>query len=160
MTPAERNALIESYGAAWPQLKAAVAEFPKDMWKYKPAPNRWSIHEIIIHLADSEANSFIRCRCLIAEPGKTIFAYDQDVWAQRLHYHEQSTDDALELFHWLRQMSYNLLKRLPEDTWKNSVMHPEIGPMAFELWLEIYERHVRGHINQMRGNLDAWKKQA
>jgi len=157
MTPSERSALIESYGAAWSQLKSTLSDLPKEMWTFKPAPNRWSVHEIIVHLADSEVNSYVRCRCLIAEPDKLIMAYDQDQWATRLRYHDQSTDDALELFRCLRQSSYKLLKTLPEETWKNTIMHPEIGTMAFEYWLQIYAGHIPGHISQMRGNLAAWK---
>jgi hypothetical protein len=80
MTPQERKSKIRSYGKAYTELKQALRKFPKRMWKYKPAPERWSIHEIIVHLADSEANSYIRCRRFIAEPGKQVFGYDQDVW--------------------------------------------------------------------------------
>jgi hypothetical protein len=128
------------------------------MWQFKPAPDRWSIHEIIVHLADSEANSFVRCRCFVAEPGKTIMAYNQDLWASRTDYHRQSTDDALELFRLLRKSSYDLIKTLPDEAWLSTIIHPEVGSMAFEKWLVIYEEHVRKHIEQMRRNYDAWKK--
>ncbi len=160
MTAEQRSALIESYGCAFEQVHAALREFPREMWQFKPAPNRWSIHEIIIHLADSEANSFVRCRCFVAEPGKTIMPYDQDRWAIRTEYHRQSTEDALELFRLLRKMSYDLIKRLPEEAWQNTVLHPELGPLSFEKWLVIYEEHARKHIEQMRRNYEAWKKTA
>jgi len=39
------------------------------MWQYRPAPDRWTIHEIVVHIADSEANSYIRCRRCLAEKG-------------------------------------------------------------------------------------------
>ena len=158
MTTAQRAELIESYGNAYPTLQEAIREFPREMWQFKPAPNRWSIHEIIVHLADSEANSFARCRCFIAEPGKTIMAYDQDLWASRCDYHRQSTEDALELFRLLRKMSYDLIRRLPEAAWNSSVNHPEVGTMSYDQWLVIYEEHVRKHIGQMRRNLEAWQK--
>src|SRR5512142_1835394 len=65
MTPAERRNKIRSYGKAHAELKQALRKFPKRMWKFKPAPDRWSIHEIIVHMADSEANSYVRCRRFI-----------------------------------------------------------------------------------------------
>ncbi len=150
-----RQELIESYGRSYDKIKAALHDFPEEMWQWKPAPHKWSIHENIIHLADSEANSFIRCRRFIAEPGSTVMAYDQDAWAIKCDYHKQSTRDALELFRLLRKMSYDLIKDLPEETWNNTIEHPENGTMTFADWLRIYENHT--HINQMKRVFTAWK---
>lgn len=68
---------IESYGNAHAELVAALQRFPRDMWTFKPSPDRWSIHEIVIHIADSEANSYVRCRRFIAEPDTDLMAYDE-----------------------------------------------------------------------------------
>jgi uncharacterized damage-inducible protein DinB len=57
MNSKERHSKIAAYGAAHDLLMGALKQFPKEMWQYKPGPERWSIHEIIVHLADSEANS-------------------------------------------------------------------------------------------------------
>lgn len=159
MTHEERQKKIESYGKAHEQLVAALKEFPREMWQWKPAPNRWSIHEIVVHLADSEANSFVRCRFFIAQPGQPVMPYDQDAWAQKLNYHAQSTEDALELFKWLRLTSYRLIKDLPESAWGSKLQHPEHGDYTFDRWLDIYERHTAGHIAQMGKNFEAWKAQ-
>jgi hypothetical protein len=157
MTAQERKKLIRSYGRAHADLKKALRKFPKRMWKYKPGPDRWSIHEIIVHLADSEANSFIRCGRFIAEPGSKVLGYNQDKWAKDLNYHKRSTEEALELFKWLRLSAYNLIKSLPESTWANTVEHSERGTMTFEGWLQIYENHPHKHIGQMKKNYEAWK---
>lgn len=61
MAPSERHSKIIAYGQAYELLSAALKQFPREMWQYKPGPERWSIHEIMVHLADSEANSYIRC---------------------------------------------------------------------------------------------------
>src|SRR5579862_7372033 len=103
MTRQERNQLIESYGKAYETLVNALPEFPKEMWQWKPSPEKWSIHEILVHITDSEANSFVRCRRLIAEPGSGVYGYDQYKWAVKLNYHGQSIEDNLELFKWLRK---------------------------------------------------------
>jgi hypothetical protein len=157
MTGEERKELMESYGRAAEELAAALPEFPREMWKFKPAPDRWSVHEILVHLADAEANSYVRCRRLVAEPGQPVMAYDQDEWAKRCDYHAQDPDLAVQLFGLLRQASYELIRRLPEAAWQATVTHPEHGAFGFERWLEIYERHTRGHIQQMRKNLEAWR---
>jgi hypothetical protein len=159
MTQEERNEKIESYGNAYINLIAALNELPKEMWQYKPSPAEWSIHDIIIHLADSEANGYIRCRRFIAEPGTMVMAYNQDLWASELKYYTQNTEDALELFRLLRLTTYNLIKNIPAQTWANIVEHSESGIITMNDWLGIYENHVSTHIAQMKRNFENWKKQ-
>jgi len=158
MTQAERLRKIESYGKAHAELVEALRQFPREMWTIKPSPDRWSIHEIVIHIADSEANSYVRCRRFVAEPGERVMAYDEMRWAGALRYHDQSTEEAVELFKWLRLRSYRLIKSLPEAVWSNTVFHPENGVMTMDDWLDVYERHVREHVEQMQANHAFWTK--
>ena len=157
----ERQEKIELYGQGYDLFVAALEEMPKEMWQFKPAPKEWSVHEIIVHLADSETNSAMRARLLIAQPGLTLMAYDQDVWANNLDYHSQSTDEALGLLKYSRSTTYELIKDLPDEVWAHSVKHPEVeGEYGFEQWLNIYSGHIPGHIQQMRDNLETWKAQS
>ena len=158
MTNQERNQKIESYGQAYDLLVEGLKQFPAEMWHFRPAPDRWSIHEIVVHITDSEANSYIRCRRFIAEPGQAVMAYDEKAWGISLHYHDQSTDEALELFKWLRHNTYKLIRSLPESVWSNTVYHPENGTMMMDDWLEVYMRHIPDHLEQMWVNYQAWLK--
>lgn len=158
MDSEDRAKLIDNYGKASGQIAEAISQFPVEMWQFKPTANQWSIHEIIIHLADSEVNSYHRCRRFIAEAGSKILAYDQDKWAENLHYHNQDTNDALQLFGCLRKMTYNLIKNLPEQAWSNVLIHEHLGEMTLNYWLEIYEEHIPGHIRQMNRVFEEWKK--
>jgi|APFre7841882724_1041349.scaffolds.fasta_scaffold76753_2 hypothetical protein len=156
MTNSERRSKIAAYGAAHDLLMGALKQFPKEMWQYKPGPERWSIHEIIVHLADSEANSYVRCRRFIAEPGSRVLGYDENRWGDGLNYHGQDPEDALELFRLLRRMSYFLIKDLPDAVWANTVDHSENGIMSMDDWLGIYTDHVAQHIRQMQATHAAW----
>ena len=158
MREKNRREQIESYGAAYDLLAAALARFPRAMWQYRPAPDRWTIHEIIVHITDSEANSYVRCRRLLAEPGSAVLGYDEAGWARALNYHDQSVEDALELFKWLRRASYLLIKDAPDTVWSHTIVHSENGMMTADEWLDTYERHVRDHIEQMQGIYDDWLK--
>lgn len=158
MTSEERKKKIESYGSAHQKLVSAIGEFPREMWQFRPAPDYWTIHEILVHIADSEANSYFRCRRFVAEPGSMVLGYDESRWARDLHYHDQSPEDAIELFKWLRYKSYTLIKDLPDSVWSNTVNHTEIGVMSMDDWLDTYERHIPEHIEQMRRNYQAWSK--
>lgn len=158
MSPAERRAKIESYSRAADELEAALAELPRAMWTWRPAPDQWTAHEIVIHIADSEANSFVRCRRFIAEPGSGLMGYDETAWARRLDYHAQSVPEAVELFRVLRRNTYHLIRDLPEAVWAHTAEHSESGRMTLDDWLDIYERHVREHAAQMRAVRAAWEQ--
>ena len=156
MNPQTRTKKIESYGAAYDELAAALQDFPPEMWTFRDEHGCWSVHEHLVHIADSEANSYIRCRRLVAEPGEPLAAYDENRWASELDYHAQSVDDALQLFKWLRHKSYTLIKTLPESAWSNTAHHPENGDMTLDDWLDVYAVHVSEHIGYMKENYDAW----
>ena len=151
-----RREKVESYESAYAQLVESLKQFPKEMWQFRDAHGCWSIHEHIVHIADSEANSYVRCRRFIAEPGASLMGYDENRWAAELDYHGQSTDEALELFRQLRQRTYGLIRSLPEATWSNSAHHSEDGAMTLDDWLDVYERHVSEHPQYMRENHEAW----
>ncbi len=155
----QREVCIESYGTAFEQLLAALQAFPREMWQFRPEPGKWTIHEMIIHLADAEANSYGRLRRGIAEPGSAVFAYNQDTWASALRYHDQDCDEALQLFRLLRQSSYKLIKSLPEAAWANTIEHPDNGTMTLDDWLAYYSGHTPDHIRQMQECHRAWQAQ-
>ena len=159
MTSEERARKIESYGNAYAVLMDAIRQFPEEMWQFRDSHGCWSIHEHIVHIADSEANSYIRCRRFIAEPGEALAGYDENRWAESLTYHNQDTEDALELFKSLRKKSYTLIKTLPDEVWSNTALHSEDGEISFDQWLDIYERHVPEHIRYVQENYDAWTSQ-
>lgn len=156
MNPTERSEKIEKYGAAYDELVEALAQFPREMWQYRPSPEDWTIHEIVMHLTDSEANSYVRARRLLAEPGKAVMAYDEMLWGTMLRYHFQNPVTALELFRWLRQSTYELIRELPDEKWASAGQHPEHGEYSLETWLDIYTRHVPDHIEQMQRVYDTW----
>ena len=152
----ERRQKLESFGRAPALLSAALRQFPKKMWLHKPSSDRWSIHEIILHLADSEASSYIRCRRLIAEPGSPVPEFDAARWAGTLGYFHQSTREALEIIRRLRRMTYQLLAALPDQVWENALEHQPTDGMTLERCVEIQERHIPHHIEQMKLNYEAW----
>ena len=159
MDTRERNEKIELYGRGFELLKAALAEVPAEAMKFKPEPKEWSVHEIIIHIADSETNAALRARKLIVEPGGTLMGYDQDKWANELNYHEQNIEDALDATRLARKTTYELLKRQPEEVFDHSIIHPEYtDPYTFDQWVNIYSAHIPGHIEQIQNNIKIWRK--
>jgi DinB family protein len=156
----ERNEKIELYGSGYDRLIEALKDIPQEMWKFKPALGEWSVHEVLVHLADSESNAALRARKLIVEPGGTLMGYDQEKWTAALDYHDQSYEDSLEIVRLARKTTYELLKKQPAEVFEHWVKHPEYEePYTFENWLNIYAAHIPGHIDQIRNNYKIWRDQ-
>jgi hypothetical protein len=157
--------MIEEYGRGFDLFAAALAEIPPEAWDFKPAPMEWSVHATIVHMSDSEAIGALRVRKIVAEPGATLMTYDDARWAEALNYQNQSVEDALQVFRLTRQTTYQLLKTLPDQAFSQSAVHPEaVYPeygesYTLEKWLQVYTRHVRDHIEQLKGNHEVWKAQ-
>ena len=158
MNREERIEKIELYGRGYDLLTTALAEVPREAWLFKPEPKEWSVHEVIIHLADSESNAALRARKLIVEPGSMLMGYDQDQWATMLDYHEQDLQDALDIVRLVRKTTYELLQKQPDEVFEHSVKHPEYEePYTFEQWLDVYSAHIPGHVEQIRNNYKLWR---
>ena len=158
MEPQLRKQKLESYRSAVERLDDVLKKLPTEMWHFRDEHGCWSIHEHIVHMADSEANSYIRCRRFIAEPGESLMAYDENRWAAALDYHSMDTEGAVELLRVLRRQTYDLIRNLPESAWSNTCFHPENGDMTLDDWLDVYERHVPEHISYMQENFEEWSR--
>jgi hypothetical protein len=155
----ERYEKIEQYGRGYALLTAALAKLPQESWDFKASSTDWSVHEIIVHMGDSESMAALRVRKLIVEPGSTLMGYEEAKWAGALGYQKQNVEDSLQIIKFARQSTYRLLKSLPDEVFTHSVTHPEYSePYTFDKWLNIYANHIPDHIEQIRNSVDVWKK--
>ncbi|MFI5209080.1 MAG: DinB family protein [Gemmatimonadales bacterium] len=159
MTPAERDAMIARYAEGPALLRQALSEVPAAAMKWRPGPGRWSAHEVILHCADSETNSHMRIRYLVAEPEPLIVGYDQDAWARIFDYHSLPLDLALATIDAVRANTVPLLRRLTEADWQKKGRHTESGSYSGDRWLEVYADHLEVHARQLRRNVAAWNEQ-
>jgi hypothetical protein len=149
---------LEYFGRAPAFLFAVLRQFPKKMWLFEPAPDRWSIHQTILHLADSEASAYVCCRRYIAERGSLDLRFDSARWADSLGYCHQSTREALEIIRRLRKMTYQLLVALQHAARTSAAEHTMEAGLSLDDWLEHHERHILHHIAQMRENYGIWRR--
>lgn len=125
---------------------------------FTPAPGKWSLRQILCHLADSEMEAGVRMRRIIAEENPTLLAYDQDAWAQRLDYSRRKTTQALETFRHIRGVNYDLLQGLPEEAFQRQGTHSERGLVTLLEMLRIYARHAEKHAEQIQAVRQAYKR--
>ncbi len=157
MLESERNSLIERYAAGPARFLAALADVPGPAMQWRPSPGKWSVHEIIVHCADSEANAHMRLRYLLAADSPVIAGYDQDHWATTLDYHAHPLEPALATIVSVRANTVPLLRRLPEAAWARMGTHTEVGRYGVEDWLRVYSEHLEVHERQVRRNLVGWR---
>ena len=159
MDAAARADLIRRYAEGPALLRATLAKVPAEALQWRPATGKWSVHEVIVHCADSETNSHMRIRYLVGEKEPLIVGYDQDRWAQVFDYHNHPLEPALATVEAVRANTLPLLRRLPESAWKAAGRHTESGSYSAEQWLEIYAEHLEIHARQIERNLTAWLKE-
>lgn len=145
--PVATTQLIENYESIPSSITAAMEGLTETQILYKAREGEWSIHEIVIHLADSEAIGYTRIRKTLAEHEPVLTVYDEAAWAEKLNYHQQDRNLALQLFSTLRLASAALLRTISSDAWERVGLHPENGKMTvynlFNLYLEHGEVHLR-----------------
>jgi uncharacterized damage-inducible protein DinB len=140
---------IHAYETAPLRIRAVIEGLHEEQFHYIPAKGEWSIHEIIIHLADSEVVGFRRIHQTLAEPGTTIQLFDENAWAKQLLYHQQDYTLAMNLFTALRNSTAALLRSLPEEAWERTGIHPEHGEVNVYQLLNTYLGHSDVHIQQI-----------
>jgi DinB family protein len=150
MTAVERRGLIEKYAAGYDQVVAALDGFPGDGLTAHPLAGKWSAREIVQHLADSEMTSAIRLRRLLVEDKPIIGGYDENLFAQRLHYNEREIAPALAAFRAARLTTLQLLEAMTEEDWQREGTHTESGRYTAEDWLRSYAKHAHDHADQIR----------
>jgi len=114
--------------------------------------NGWSARQIIHHLADSEAQSYVRLRRLVAEPeGVMLVNVDEDSWAKeaKLAYETAPVENSIAIYAAVRAGSLDVIKRLEESDVEKSGVHPESGKFTIEKWLFNYTKHSLEHGEQL-----------
>ena len=124
---------------------------------FAAAPGKWSIRQIVAHLADGELVGAHRMRQVIAEDHPTLIAFNQDRWTANLDYAKRKPKTSLETFRRIRAENYELLKDLPLAAFERTGNHTENGPMTLLELLDGYAGHAESHARQLQEIRAAYK---
>jgi hypothetical protein len=119
----------------------------------RPAPEKWSVSEILAHLADGEIVGAFRMRLILGSPGTPIVAFDQDKWVTSGHYDKRDPRKSLEQFRVVREANLALLASLTPDQWKHYGIHSERGQESIEHIVRMFAGHDINHLRQIEGIL-------
>lgn len=115
----------------------------------KPGPDKWSVAEILAHLADVEIVIGWRMRSILGAPGTPVQAYDQNAWVTALHYDKRDPRKDLVQHRVLREANLALLKSLTPTQWEQFGTHSERGKESIEKIARMVAGHDLNHIQQI-----------
>lgn len=130
-------------------LETLLGDLPADVLDWKPKPERWSVSEILAHLAALEQVYAERVRRIMAEDSPRLAKYDLDGAKARREYSRGSADENLEHFTRLRRASLALLAGLPPSACARTAIHSELGVITLAHLLNEWANHDLGHLRQI-----------
>jgi hypothetical protein len=130
-------------------LRVAVAGLTSQQDAIPERPGKWSVRQVVQHLADSDLVGAFRFRMVLAHDGPQLPGYDQDVWAQRLRYQETDVSSALDEFSTLRNATVRLLRRATPEDMKRVMRHAERGDEPLSHMIRTYAGHDLVHLSQI-----------
>jgi DinB family protein len=135
------------------ETPAALRQFldtvPAQVVGRAEAPGKWSIREVVQHLADSDLVGGFRLRMILAHDRPPLAGYDQDLWAGRLGYRDVDIRDAFEQFAVLRAANLRIWERLTAADLARVGMHAERGEESLEHLRRLYAGHDLLHLRQL-----------
>ena len=160
--PAERAkytpAILELLGSQDPMavlretpaaLGRAIVGLTPAQLRTPEARGKWSIGQVLRHLADSEVVWGWRMRLILAQDRPTLTGYDQDLWAERLHYADADPAESLETFGVLRRDNLRLLDRATKEDLQRVGVHSERGEESADHLRRLYAGHDLLHLRQI-----------
>ncbi|MFW9777562.1 MAG: DinB family protein [Candidatus Heimdallarchaeota archaeon] len=106
---------------------------------------QWSLRQVVHHIADSHLNSYIRIKMALTEENPTIKPYNESAWAELPDY-KQNIELSLAMIRSVHQRITQVLKELDEKDWTRTLVHPEIGSLTLDQYLEIFATHGGRHL--------------
>jgi hypothetical protein len=145
----ERQDPLKVQAATAKKIERLLKGVPSAKLRKRPAPDKWSITEIVTHLADTEMVGGYRMRMILATPGTPIAAFNQDVWVTAGHYDKRDARKSLEHFRAMREGNLALLKTLTPEQWKHHGIHAERGEESIEHIVRMFAGHDINHTKQI-----------
>ncbi len=157
MTEAEFKKHLDAAEKSPKEIAAAVSGLSETVLRYKPAPDKWCVLEILGHLADMEIVLGYRARQMLADTKPVIAPLDQDAWASNLNYMDSPPAELVAFYGIARHHNLRLLRSLKPSDLSKAAYHPE---MQREMTVaEIVER-IGAHGANHLGQIEKLKKMA
>jgi len=143
--------LVEEYVGGGDRLAEAVRNWSEpDLVRLPPTSaeaGKWSMHQLVIHLADAEASFADRMRRVIAMDEPALLEWHENAFSQRLHYEAQSAADAIELIRLTRRQLGRVLRKLSDTDFERIGIHSQRGPQTLSAIIGFADWHLNHHLS-------------
>jgi len=139
------------------KLGRLIKGVPTAKLRKRPAPEKWSVAEILAHLADVEIVIGWRMRSILGDPGTHVQAYDQNAWVTAGHYEKRDPHKSIELHRVVREANLALVKSISPAQWKHFGQHAERGQESIEHIVRMVAGHDINHVLQIERILEEKK---
>lgn len=145
------NTTVTTYTQQADALVQAISALPAELIVQRPAENRWSVLEIVSHLADAELLASVRLRRIITQDRANLWGYRQEHWASVLGYRQGRIETVAARFALLRRENADLLPAdSTDEVWHFTGSHDEYGTLSLRQLVEDYLGHTAKHLDQIK----------
>jgi len=146
----DRPALFARLARHRDVFRALLSGLPPEEYRWKPAPGKWCILEVVCHLRDEEREDFgARLRSTLHTPERSWPKIDPVAWVTERRYMEQDFGTVLDEFLAERERTVLWLRSERDGSWQNAYAHPTVGPVSCDLLLANWVAHDLHHIRQI-----------
>jgi len=136
-------------------LAQLIEGVPEVTLRLRPAPDKWSVTEILAHMAEDELSSTWRYRQMLEHDAPTLLGFYQEMWARLGDYASWKPLEALEMFRLLREANLRMFTQLAPEQWQRYGVHAERGRLTVQELCRHMAAHDINHIEQIRKILDS-----
>ncbi|WP_042164083.1 DinB family protein [Paenibacillus gorillae] len=149
---------VQGYLNTHDQLQEAIKGLDATQLKWKETPEKWSVTEVLTHLADHNIVVSFRIRDILADTKATLPAFSQDLWVSGQQGNQGDASDVLALFKALLVYNSLLFGRLSEADWGKSGINFKGDAVSVAAAVEGFTNHVQRHIGQIGRIKEAYSK--
>jgi len=137
--------------AATPEiLRLMMAPVSEEQSRWKPAPDRWSIAEILAHLSHVEGHYFrAGVELMLTKDDPAVEPYDQKVWDAEGAYRDRDPEESFAHFEEQRENNVTFLREMEPHSLVRAGRHPEVGKVTVGDYLNEWALHDLGHVRQI-----------
>ncbi|MGA2571672.1 MAG: YfiT family bacillithiol transferase [Terracidiphilus sp.] len=154
-TPSVRAAQIETLRRLPERLRAAVAGLNDAQFDTPYREGGWTLRQVVHHLADSHANSYVRFKLALTEECPAVKSYEEAAWAQ-LPDSRMPIEPSLVFLDGMHARLVALLESMSDGDFQRTFIHPHRGSMTLATNLAMYDwhsRHHTAHVTSLRSRM-------
>jgi hypothetical protein len=142
----ENATLVESYLAGPGELREALSGLSRGQLITRPIPGKWSVLEVVCHLADTDANIAHRLKRVLSEERPRFERVQPDLMLAALAYHGRDVEEELTIFDLTRRQMGRILRASPAAAWERTGIVGDRGERSVTQMLNGAIGHLRHHV--------------